>query len=463
MRFMAHDVFLSYSSEDKEVAQCLCGVLEAAGIRCWIAPRDVVAGQDYAEAIVDAIDQGAVFVLLLSSSSNESPHVRREAERAASKAKRIVPLRIQDIVPGKSIQYFIGSSHWMDALEPPFEPKFQAAAQAILRHLGKPAGAPVPNPAAPAAVPALAPQAPAPQALPSAARSGPSAAGWVGAVLVVGLAVALGAYRSRSRLARLSGPAAPAVVAPAQGLVSAPPPSSGSQLTTESPPAVLDGCGGSYAQKIEYARKAMLRGQGYIAANELKSAIEACPGGATAQKLLPEAKRMAYEDAKKKGEEETRWGRAAKAASFFNEALRHWPGSSDDPELVPLRDAILKTGEPLTELGGENPEGCGRDYGRDVGWGLTYLARGNAFSAVSSLESAVQACPTGKSAAQLLGKARLARFQELKKKGEALAREGHDYRAALEYRDAAKSWPGSQSDPEFVALQAEITRLESRR
>lgn len=461
MRFMAHDVFLSYSSEDKEVAQCLCGVLEAAGIRCWIAPRDVVAGQDYAEAIVDAIDQGPVFVLLLSSSSNESPHVRREAERAASKAKRIVPLRIQNVAPSKSIQYFIGSSHWMDALEPPFEPKFQAAAQAILRHLGTPARTPMPAPAAPA--PALPPQAPARQAPPAEARSRPSAAGWVLTVILLGLAVAFGAYRSRSRLARLAGPAAPAVVVPAQGQGSSPPASSGSQLTTESPPAVLDGCGGSYAQKIDYARKAMLRGHGYIAANELKGAIEACPGGATAQKLLPEAKRMAYEDAKKKAEEEARWGRAAKAATYFNEALRHWPGSSDDPEVVSLRDAVLKTGEPLTELGGENPEGCGRDYGRDVGWGLTYLARGNAFSAVNSLESAAQACPTGKSAAQLLRKARLARYQELKKKGETLAAEGHDYRAAMEYRDAAKSWPGSQSDPEFVALQAEITRLESRR
>ena len=38
---MAHDVFISYSSQDKAVADAACARLESRKIRCWIAPRDV--------------------------------------------------------------------------------------------------------------------------------------------------------------------------------------------------------------------------------------------------------------------------------------------------------------------------------------------------------------------------------------------------------------------------------------
>lgn len=41
---MAHDVFLSYATPDKTVADMACAVLERAGLRVWIAPRDVPAG-----------------------------------------------------------------------------------------------------------------------------------------------------------------------------------------------------------------------------------------------------------------------------------------------------------------------------------------------------------------------------------------------------------------------------------
>jgi hypothetical protein len=36
---MAHDVFISYSTKDKPIADAVCGTLERNGVRCWIAPR----------------------------------------------------------------------------------------------------------------------------------------------------------------------------------------------------------------------------------------------------------------------------------------------------------------------------------------------------------------------------------------------------------------------------------------
>src|SRR5215213_10899214 len=61
-RHVSHDVFISHSAVDKAVARAACAVLESHGIRCWIAPRDVRPGMDWAESIIDAINDTKVMV-----------------------------------------------------------------------------------------------------------------------------------------------------------------------------------------------------------------------------------------------------------------------------------------------------------------------------------------------------------------------------------------------------------------
>jgi TIR domain len=118
---VAFDVFISYASKDKTVADAVCARLESAGIRCWIAPRDIVASTSYGEAIIDAIHGAKVMVLVFSSSANASGHIPKEVERAVSSGVPILPFRIEDVAPGKSLDYFIGSVHWLDAMTPPME------------------------------------------------------------------------------------------------------------------------------------------------------------------------------------------------------------------------------------------------------------------------------------------------------------------------------------------------------
>ena len=118
---MSFDVFISYASKDKVIADAVCARLEAAGIRCWIAPRDIVAGTSYGEAIIEAIHGAKVMVLVFSSSANASGHIPKEVERAVSSGVAILPFRIEDVAPGKSLDYFIGSVHWLDAMTPPME------------------------------------------------------------------------------------------------------------------------------------------------------------------------------------------------------------------------------------------------------------------------------------------------------------------------------------------------------
>jgi TIR domain len=81
---MAHDVFICYASADKAIADAIWAALDASGIRCWIAPRHVLPGIPYGEALIDAIHNSRIFVLVFSSASNRSPQVMREVERAAS-------------------------------------------------------------------------------------------------------------------------------------------------------------------------------------------------------------------------------------------------------------------------------------------------------------------------------------------------------------------------------------------
>jgi hypothetical protein len=125
---MAHDVFISYASGDKPVADAVCAMLESHGIRCWIAPRDVLPGIHYGEAIIDAIHECRIMVLVFSSKANLSGHIPKEIERAVSQGVTVMPLRIENVAPAKSLDYFIGSVHWLDALTPPLEVHLQRLA-----------------------------------------------------------------------------------------------------------------------------------------------------------------------------------------------------------------------------------------------------------------------------------------------------------------------------------------------
>jgi TIR domain-containing protein len=121
---MARDVFISYSHADRECAFELVACLEGRGIDCWIAPRDIAPSADWAAEIMDALSAARVMVLVFSANSNQSPQVRREVERAVHKQLVILPFRIEDVAPSKSLELFLSAQHWLDAFPPPREPYY---------------------------------------------------------------------------------------------------------------------------------------------------------------------------------------------------------------------------------------------------------------------------------------------------------------------------------------------------
>lgn len=135
-----HDVFISYNQVDKPVADAVCAKLEARKIRCWIAPRDVRPGMGYPEEIINGITGSRIMVLVFSSHSNDSPHVLREISTAVNKGLIIIPFRIENVKPSKSMEYLIGVPHWLDAITPPLEQHLDVLSETIenfLRDLPK--------------------------------------------------------------------------------------------------------------------------------------------------------------------------------------------------------------------------------------------------------------------------------------------------------------------------------------
>jgi tetratricopeptide (TPR) repeat protein len=132
----AYDVFISHSHEDKPIADAICASLEASRIRCWVAPRDIMPGKEWGEAIIDGISQCRAMVLVFSSNSNQSGQVKREVERAVSKGAIIVPFKIEDVPMSKSMEYFLSTPHWLDAMTPPLENHLAKLAQTVRSLLG---------------------------------------------------------------------------------------------------------------------------------------------------------------------------------------------------------------------------------------------------------------------------------------------------------------------------------------
>ncbi len=110
--------FISHSSEDDAEAMKLCDLLEQNQIDCFIAPRDIRSGREYAEEIVNGIDASDAMVLLMSNAANASPHVLREVERAVSKNVPILVYKLEDVVLSKSMEYFLMAHQWVNVERP---------------------------------------------------------------------------------------------------------------------------------------------------------------------------------------------------------------------------------------------------------------------------------------------------------------------------------------------------------
>ena len=128
---MPHDVFISHSSKDKTVSDAVCHALERAGIRCWIAPRDVTPGLPWPKEIIKGINGSRVMVLVFSSHANASQQVELEVAHAISRRIIVIPFRVEEVPPTGTLEYYLVTPHWLDALSPPMEKHLDHLTQTV--------------------------------------------------------------------------------------------------------------------------------------------------------------------------------------------------------------------------------------------------------------------------------------------------------------------------------------------
>jgi adenylate cyclase len=99
------DIFISYSSKDREQADLLTELLASAGLSVWIDKSALNAASSWSKEIVQAINECRVFVVLLSPSSLESHNVIKEVSLASEKRKKILPLDLEPVQLTEDFEY----------------------------------------------------------------------------------------------------------------------------------------------------------------------------------------------------------------------------------------------------------------------------------------------------------------------------------------------------------------------
>lgn len=101
--------------------------LETRKIRCWYTPRDIPAGLPWPAAIAQAIEHSSIMLLVFSESSNNSEEVARELALASNNRKVVIPLRIENVLPGNNLKFHLSNRHWLDV--------YGMAMDAVVKHV----------------------------------------------------------------------------------------------------------------------------------------------------------------------------------------------------------------------------------------------------------------------------------------------------------------------------------------
>ena len=111
---LGRDIFLSYSAKDDAIVRLALEKLEAAGHRCWFAPRDIPPGELYAGQIIQALRESRFVVLFFSVHSNASEQVVREINFAVGQRLPMLVVRLDQTALSNDFEYLIRINQWLD-------------------------------------------------------------------------------------------------------------------------------------------------------------------------------------------------------------------------------------------------------------------------------------------------------------------------------------------------------------
>lgn len=128
-RMMKNDVFISHAAHDLGAAEAIAAALENSNLRCFLTLRDVPAGMDRAAAIIDAIFETRLFLLVHSLHANRSPQMAREVQLVHDRHIAVFPLRLDDSPANANIEFFLRRQSVFCAV--PLEPNLPRLVSAV--------------------------------------------------------------------------------------------------------------------------------------------------------------------------------------------------------------------------------------------------------------------------------------------------------------------------------------------
>src|SRR5260221_11384593 len=114
---MDEPIFISFASNDRKAADAICSAIERRGMRCWIATRNIGAGENFQEAITRAIRSAKVMILVFSAHANNSLEVKKEIALAGRYNVIVGRVRGEDAVPNDALSYELAVRQWIDLFD----------------------------------------------------------------------------------------------------------------------------------------------------------------------------------------------------------------------------------------------------------------------------------------------------------------------------------------------------------
>ncbi|MDE7464485.1 MAG: TIR domain-containing protein [Clostridiales bacterium] len=117
------DVFICHrtAAPDQDVADAICTRLEERGLRCWIAPRNILAGsQNYERDIIKGVENCRLFLFVSSFKSIYSEDCETELRAAVLADKVLYSYRIDDTEYDGTFKRALSQVQWLDAIDDPY-------------------------------------------------------------------------------------------------------------------------------------------------------------------------------------------------------------------------------------------------------------------------------------------------------------------------------------------------------
>jgi predicted ATPase len=128
---MAAEVFISYSSKDRERVLAFSERLSAAGVSLWIDQAGIAGAQFYGEEIANAIDQCKILILMVTPVSVASDHVLREVYLAMDGKKELLPVFLEATTVPAALRYHLAGIHHIELYHGDEEERFRAILEAL--------------------------------------------------------------------------------------------------------------------------------------------------------------------------------------------------------------------------------------------------------------------------------------------------------------------------------------------